>query len=75
MRFARDSETYFCDMEPPQELVQTFFPRRDNQIMGLEILSVSLGTAASFTGLLTFCLIAACLQVFPPSRRRSGGET
>ena len=32
-----------CDMPPPDELLQSWKPRRENQIMGLEIVSIALG--------------------------------
>ena len=39
----RDRKMYYCDMEPPSHLMESFRPRRDNQIMGLELLAISLG--------------------------------
>ena len=38
-----DSECYFTELEPPSGVVDLFRHRRDNQIMGLELLSISLG--------------------------------
>ena len=38
-----DGETFFTDWEPPPELMRLFEVRRDNQIMGLELLAIALG--------------------------------
>jgi hypothetical protein len=38
-----DGRCCFTDYKPPEELVNKFRRRRDNQIMGLELLSISLG--------------------------------
>ena len=35
--------TWYCDLEPPAELLEKWTARRDNQIMGQEILSIALG--------------------------------
>ena len=40
----RDGEKLSCDMAPPQSLMDSWALRRDNQIMGLEIVSIALGT-------------------------------
>lgn len=34
---------FHCDMEPTAQLMSSFRARRDNQIMGLEILSIAVG--------------------------------
>ena len=39
----RDGETLFCDMPVPEQVIESFRSRNDNQIMGLEILSIALG--------------------------------
>ena len=39
----RDGETLFCDMPVPEQVIESFRSRKDNQIMGLEILSIALG--------------------------------
>jgi len=39
----RDGYVYFVDMAPPPELLQSWTARLDNQIMGLEVVSISLG--------------------------------
>ena len=39
----RDKEAYTCDMEPPEDILNSWKARKDNQIMGLEILSIALG--------------------------------
>ena len=39
----RDDRVFFCDMEPPAELMRSFQKRGDGQIMSLEILSIALG--------------------------------
>jgi hypothetical protein len=41
---ASDGEIFYCDMEPDSLLMESFKRRGDNQIMSLEILSISLGT-------------------------------
>ena len=41
--YVRDKEAYTCDMEPPEEILRSWRARKDNQIMGLEILSIALG--------------------------------
>ena len=38
-----DGEWFFTCMRAPDELLQQFRPRRDNQIMGLELLAISMG--------------------------------
>ena len=38
-----DGQCYFTHYAPPEHLVAKFKRRRDNQIMGLELLSISLG--------------------------------
>ncbi len=38
-----DDRCCFTHYEPPEELLSMFKHRRDNQIMGLELLSISLG--------------------------------
>ena len=38
-----DGEILYTDWEPPTELLQLFVYRDDNQIMGLELLSIALG--------------------------------
>ena len=40
---AFEGECFFAHMKPPMEMVQAFRRRRDNQIMALELLSISLG--------------------------------
>ena len=37
---------HYCDMEPPSHLMASFRPRRDNQIMGLEMLSIAVGISS-----------------------------
>ena len=39
----RDGEISYCDMPVPDHIVAFFKKRKDNQIMGLEVLSVALG--------------------------------
>lgn len=39
----RDGKISHCDMEVPEQLMESFRARKDNQIMGLEILSIALG--------------------------------
>ena len=39
----RDGEISYCDMPVPDHIVAFFKRRKDNQIMGLEVLSVALG--------------------------------
>ena len=41
--FGRNGRVYTCDMAPPGELMRSFKPRNDDQIMALEILSIALG--------------------------------
>ena len=41
-----DGKTFSCDMEPSAELVKSFRPRNDDQIMALEILSIAVGALA-----------------------------
>ena len=41
-----DGLTYFCDMAPKSEILQNFRRRSDNQIMGLELLSIALGLSS-----------------------------
>ena len=44
LRFIRKGQRIeFCDMEPPTGLMEKWIARRDNQIMGLELLSIALG--------------------------------
>ena len=43
--------SYFCDMEPSQQILQSFERRSDNQIMALEMLSIALGIS-SFSDIL-----------------------
>ena len=38
-----EDKCYFTHLEPPEYLLEKFKRRRDNQIMGLELLSISLG--------------------------------
>ena len=38
-----DGQTYFTHAEPSQKVMKAFYHRRDNQIMGLELLAISLG--------------------------------
>ena len=38
-----DGRRFFCDMEPAAETLAFFSKRRDNQICGLELLSIALG--------------------------------
>jgi hypothetical protein len=38
-----DDQCYFTHFAPPKHLIEKFKRRRDNQIMGLELLSISLG--------------------------------
>ena len=47
-----DSRTYFCDMATPCEVLQCFKYRKDNQILGQEMLSIALGLS-SFAGVLS----------------------
>ena len=37
-----DGKAFFCDQEPPGEVLACFQSREDNQIMGLELLSLAL---------------------------------
>ena len=46
-----DGRSYFCDMEPSQQILQSFERRSDNQIMALEMLSIALGIS-SFSDIL-----------------------
>ena len=46
-----DNRCYFTNYAPSDQLLQRFRRRRDNQIMGLELLSISLGLC-TFEGLL-----------------------
>jgi len=39
----KDGERKYCDLEPPAAIMGAFQRRKDNQIMGLEILSIALG--------------------------------
>ena len=41
----RDSKISHCDMKVPEQIMSAFQTRKDNQIMGLEILSIALGMA------------------------------
>ena len=45
---SRDNQRKYCDYEPPQELIDSWVRRSDNQIMGLEILSIALGAVLTF---------------------------
>ena len=46
MRFIRKGQRIeFCDMEPPPGLMERWIARKDNQIMGLELLSIALGVS------------------------------
>ena len=47
-----DGQQYFTDCEPPVAAMEFFRPRADNQIMGLELLSIALGLS-SFGPMLT----------------------
>ena len=38
-----DGQTYFTHAAPSQKVMKAFYHRRDNQIMGLELLAISLG--------------------------------
>ena len=38
-----DDKCFFTHVEPARDIVEMFRPRRDKQIMGLELLSISLG--------------------------------
>ena len=38
-----DNECFYTDWAPPEPLLQNFKARRDNQIMGLELLAIALG--------------------------------
>ena len=39
-----DGQVFYCDAPPPESVMACFQPREDGQIMGLEILSIALGT-------------------------------
>ena len=43
LRICSDGRKIDCDMEPPPELFASWQACKDNQIMGLEILSIALG--------------------------------
>jgi len=47
-----DGQRYFCDMAVPTSVLDMFTSRRDNQILGLELLSIALGPC-SFVQLLS----------------------
>ena len=39
----RDGEALYADMETPKEIMESFLPRKDSQIMGQTIVSIALG--------------------------------
>ena len=47
-----DGQRYFCDMAVPTSVLDMFTSRKDNQILGLELLSIALGLC-SFVQLLS----------------------
>ena len=62
---ARDGECEYCDMRPPNELMSTFKPRKDAQIMGLEVLSVALGKCPQLLACSSFCIWNARVEHVP----------
>ena len=64
----RDGETLFCDMPVPAQVIDSFRSRKDNQIMGLEILSIALGVCCaqhrSLQGSFLFCRLVAGISTF-----------
>ena len=73
----------FCDWEPPQQLLSSWVRRSDNQIMGLEILSIALGSFAVRRQVLHLCRVLAGISTFAEELRgrdvviwsdNSGGE-
>ena len=57
-----DDKCYYTHLAPSSELMSMFRRRRDNQIMGLELLSISLGLCTFEIGL-KFGLVALGYQV------------
>ena len=43
---AIDGKTFFCEMPAPPKVLEGFIRRADNQIMGLEMLSIALGLSS-----------------------------
>ena len=48
----------FCDEQPEERVMNMFQKRRDNQIMGLELLSIALGNITRRVRLIASALLA-----------------
>ena len=70
----RDGKICHCDMEPPAHLMESFKSRKDNQIMGLEILSIALGEPLFLCRLAT-CALSLALQAYAASPITSQAAT
>ena len=65
-RIRKGQNIEFCDMAPPPGLMEKWIARKDNQIMGLELLSIALGARAPGYAYRLQCLLA-CWQESVPS--------
>ena len=62
----RDAEALYADMETPKEIMESFLPRKDSQIMGQEIVSIALGGDTIANALLAQTICSARPQLVLP---------